>query len=164
MYRDRNRSSARAFLRALVLLAILGLAFLVVTTFWVGAAPRLEVKPQLPGIGARTPIDIRLTDTSQVSRVTVDLVQGQDVHPVLARDFPTHPAWQFWKKGAPAALKAEVGRETITSRPEAKADITSNVAPAWLLTTHAASQPVSRFKCSVTARSRSAGAPDSRLS
>lgn len=134
MYRDRNRPSSRGFLRVLFLLAILGVVFLAVTTFWVGAAPRLEVKPQLPGIGARTPIAIRLDDTSHVSRVTVDLVQGSDVHPVLARDFPTHPAWQFWKKGAPAELKAEVGRETITGLRAGKATVrvSAERAGSWL--------------------------------
>lgn len=134
MYRDRNRSSARGFLRALLLLAVLGVAFLVLTTFWVGAAPRLEVKPQLPGIGARTPIDIRLDDTSHVSRVTVDLLQSADVHPVLAQDFPTHPAWQFWKKRAPAQLKAEVGRETVTGLRAGKATVrvTAERSGSWL--------------------------------
>jgi hypothetical protein len=113
MIRDRDRSSPRIFLRLLVLLVGLGLAFLLLTTFWTGATPRVTAKPRLPGIGTKTPIDIRVDDTSRVSRLAVDLIQGADVHPILERRYATRPGWKFWQKAVPADLTAEVGRATV---------------------------------------------------
>jgi murein DD-endopeptidase MepM/ murein hydrolase activator NlpD len=134
MYRDRDRRPGRAILRLFLFLAFLGLAFVLLASLWVGGPPTLEAKPRLPGIGARTPIDIRLSDASRISRLVVEVVQGQEVHPVLEKEFPTHPAWQLWKGAVPAQLTAEVGRETVRGLRSGKATVrvTAERVGAWL--------------------------------
>ena len=114
MVGERSRSSFGALLRTLLVLVGLGVVALVATTFWTGPAPKVEIKPAMPGIGKRTPIEVRVSDTGRVERLTVQLVQGMDVKPLLDRPFATHPAWAFWKAATPAAFTVEVGRDTVS--------------------------------------------------
>ncbi|HEY0781168.1 MAG TPA: hypothetical protein VGE98_01835, partial [Thermoanaerobaculia bacterium] len=114
MVGERSRSSFGALLRLLLVGAGLVVAALVVTTFWTGAPPKVEVKPALPGIGRRTPIEVRVSDTGRVEKLTVQLVQGMDVKPLLEKELPTRPAWAFWKGATPASFTVDVGRDTVT--------------------------------------------------
>jgi murein DD-endopeptidase MepM/ murein hydrolase activator NlpD len=106
-------STGSGLLRMLIAVAVLAGAALVTATLWTGRPPRIEIRPGLPGIGKRTPIQVNLDDTGQVEKVTVAVVQGMDVKPVTEKSFETHPRWAFWKAPAPALLQVEVGRDTV---------------------------------------------------
>jgi murein DD-endopeptidase MepM/ murein hydrolase activator NlpD len=111
--RERKNRSAGCILRALLLLAALFLIVLVFATFWTGATPRVAVKPALPGIGKRTPIQIRVDDPQRVAKLRVELIQGQDVKPLAEKTFEPRPAWQFWGAPPPVQLTVDVGRDTV---------------------------------------------------
>jgi murein DD-endopeptidase MepM/ murein hydrolase activator NlpD len=109
----RESSSGNVLLRALLVLAVLAIAIVLVTTFWSGGPPAVAVRPALHGIGKRTPIAVQVSDTGRVEKLSVELVQGRDTHPVAEQSFPTHPAWAFWQRAAPFATTVVVGRETV---------------------------------------------------
>jgi murein DD-endopeptidase MepM/ murein hydrolase activator NlpD len=116
-------STGSGLLRMLIAVAVVAGAALVAATLWTGRPPRIEIHPGLPGIGKRTPIQVKLDDTGQVEKVTVAVVQGMDVKPVIEKSFETHPRWAFWKAPAPAQLQLEVGRETVPGLRGGKATI-----------------------------------------
>jgi murein DD-endopeptidase MepM/ murein hydrolase activator NlpD len=118
-----HRSTGIALPRALIVLALGAAAVLVAANLWSGRSPRIEIRPGMPGIGKRTPVQVTLDDTGQVETVTVEVVQGLDVKPVAERSFATHPRWAFWKPRAPARLDVEVGRETVPGLRGGKATI-----------------------------------------
>ena len=58
-------------------LAVLAVAVLVLALWRVGPAPEIEIEPALPGIGPRTPVEVRLREPSRgLSSFRVELVQG----------------------------------------------------------------------------------------
>src|SRR5437764_3200035 len=101
MVRER-KAAAGCLIRGVLAVALLLLLVAVVGTFWVGSAPDVTVKPGAKGIGRRTPVAVHLNDTGRVSKVRVELVQGQDVTPIAEQDFATHPGWAFWHRASPA--------------------------------------------------------------
>ncbi|HTQ79317.1 MAG TPA: M23 family metallopeptidase [Thermoanaerobaculia bacterium] len=109
----REKKAAGCLVRAVLGGALLVLFLLGITTFWVGSAPELTVKPGAKGIGRRTPIAIHLDDTGRTEKLRVELIQGQDVTPVAEKEFATHPAWAFWQRRRPADVNVEVGRDTV---------------------------------------------------
>jgi murein DD-endopeptidase MepM/ murein hydrolase activator NlpD len=122
-------------LRALLLAVLLIVLVAGVGAFWTGAAPRVAVTPKLPGIGKRTPIQIKIEDPQRVSKVKVEVVQpGTDPKPVLEREFQPRPAWQFWNSPAPVELGVDVGRETVQGLRTGKATVrvTAERAGTWL--------------------------------
>jgi len=100
-------------MRVLLVLALLLVVAGAFTGFYTGATPKVTVKPTLPGIGRRTPIQIRIEDPQRVEKVRVELVQNLDVKPVMEKTFQPQPAWKMWGGPPPLALTAEVGRETV---------------------------------------------------
>lgn len=118
-----QRSRGSALPRMLIAIAVLAIAALAALTFWTGSPPRVEIRPGLPGIGRRTPIQVKLDDTGRVEKVTVEVVQGMDVKPVAEKSFQTHPGWAFWRAPAPAQLQMEVGRDTVPGLRGGKATI-----------------------------------------
>ena len=74
MVRER-KAAAGCLVRAVLAAVLLVLVLVVVTTFWVGSAPDVTVKPGAKGIGRRTPIAVHLDDTGRVDKVRVELVQ-----------------------------------------------------------------------------------------
>jgi hypothetical protein len=136
-YRDRgDRSrSAGCFLRALLLLVLLVVVAALVGAFWTGASPKVAVDPKLPGIGRRTPIQIKIEDPQRVTKVRVELVQGEnDPKPIAEKDFAPRPAWEFWSSPAPAEMTVEVGRETVQGLRTGPATVrvTAERAGTWL--------------------------------
>ncbi|HLI56228.1 MAG TPA: M23 family metallopeptidase, partial [Actinomycetota bacterium] len=114
MRRDRdNRKAAGCFLRVLLGLALFLLVILGIAGFYSGATPKLTVESALPGIGRRTPIQIRIDSPQRVEKVRVEVVQNMDVKPVMEKTFEPRPAWQFWGSAAPVVLRTDVGRETV---------------------------------------------------
>lgn len=112
--RDRDgRGAAGCFLRVLLVLALVLIAVAAFAGFYTGAAPKVTVKPAKPGIGRRTPVQIRIEDPQRVEKVRVEVLQGSDVKPVLEKTFEPQPAWKMWGTPPPVELTAEVGRETV---------------------------------------------------
>ena len=130
--RDRGRA-AGCFLRTLLVLALLVVIVALVATFYTGASPNVAVQSKLKGIGRRTPIQVRIEDPQRVSKVTVEVVQGQDVKKVAERELQAKPAWAFG--GAPPVeMTVEVGRETVQGlrTGTAKVRVTAEREGTWL--------------------------------
>ncbi len=109
--RERGRA-AGCILRTLLVLALLVVIVALVATFYTGATPKVAFKSQPKGIGRRTPIQIRIEDPQRVSKVTVEVVQNQDVKKVAERELQPKSAWAFG--GAPPLeMTIDVGRETV---------------------------------------------------
>ncbi|MFL6197036.1 MAG: M23 family metallopeptidase [Thermoanaerobaculia bacterium] len=112
--RDRDgRRAAGCFLRFLLVLVLILLAVGAFAGFYSGATPKVTLKPERPGIGRRTPIQIRIEDPQRVEKVRVELIQNSDVKPVLEKAFEPQPAWKVWGAPPPVILTAEVGRDTV---------------------------------------------------
>jgi murein DD-endopeptidase MepM/ murein hydrolase activator NlpD len=112
--RDRdNRKAAGCFLRVLLVLVLVFIAVGAFAGFYSGAAPKVTVKPAFPGIGRRTPIQIRIEDPQRVEKVRVEVVQNAEARPVMEKTFESQPAWKMWGSPPPVTLAVEVGRETV---------------------------------------------------
>jgi murein DD-endopeptidase MepM/ murein hydrolase activator NlpD len=130
--RDRGRA-AGCFLRTLLVLALLVVIVALAATFYTGATPHVSVATKLKGIGRRTPIQIRIENPQRVSKVTVEVVQGQDVKTVAERELAAKSAWSFG--GAPPVdMTVEVGRETVQGlrTGTAKVRVTAEREGTWL--------------------------------
>jgi murein DD-endopeptidase MepM/ murein hydrolase activator NlpD len=130
--RDRSKT-AGCFLRILMILALLVVAAVAVATFYTGAEPKVTVKPSLPGIGRRTPVQIRIEDPQRVEKIRVEVVQGMDVKPVQEKEFQPKPAWAFGSP-PPVEMTVDVGRETVKGLRSGDATIRVSVdrAGTWL--------------------------------
>src|SRR6185295_2182846 len=116
MVRRRNRegrAAAGCFLRVLLVVALIVILILAFAGFYAGATPKVTVKAERPGIGRRTPVQIRIEDPQRVEKVRVEVVQNADVKPVTEKAFEPRPAWKVWGGPPPAELTAEVGTETV---------------------------------------------------
>jgi murein DD-endopeptidase MepM/ murein hydrolase activator NlpD len=112
--RDRdNRKAAGCFLRVLLVLVLAFIAVGAFAGFYSGAAPKVTVKPAFPGIGRRTPIQIRIEDPQRVEKVRVEVVQNAEARAVMTKTFEPQPAWKMWGSPPPVTLAVEVGRETV---------------------------------------------------
>ncbi|HET9226414.1 MAG TPA: hypothetical protein VFR31_07085, partial [Thermoanaerobaculia bacterium] len=110
--RDRDKAAAGCFLRILMLLALLVVAAVAAATFYTGAEPEVTVKPNLPGIGRRTPVQVRIEDPDRVTKVRVEVVQGSDTKLVQEKEFQPKPVWSFGS-APPIEMRVDVGRETV---------------------------------------------------
>ena len=105
-------------------------------TFRVGSQPSIQIEPQMPGIGRRTPIAVEMTEPSRgLARVQVEFVQGDRAEVLVEHVYETRPAWKFW---GPAkkheSILIEVGSETIEGLATGEATIRASAWPAstWL--------------------------------
>ncbi len=116
-----------------MILALLVVAAVAAATFYTGAEPKVTIKPGLPGIGTRTPIQIRIEDPQRVEKVRVEVVQGMDVKPVEEKVFEPKSAWAFGG-GQPVEMKVDVGRETVKGLRSGEATVRVSVdrAGTWL--------------------------------
>jgi murein DD-endopeptidase MepM/ murein hydrolase activator NlpD len=116
-----------------MILALLVVAAVAAATFYTGAEPKVTVKPGLPGIGRRTPIQIRIEDPQRVEKVRVEVVQGTDVKPVQEKELQPKPAWAFGSP-APVEMTVDVGRETVKGLRAGDATVRVSVdrAGTWL--------------------------------
>src|ERR1700710_2909961 len=94
--REGGRKAAGCFLRFLLVLVLLIVAVGAFAGLYSGATPKLTVESALKGIGRRTPIQIRIDDPQRVEKVRVEVLQNQDVKPVMEKTFEPQPAWKFW--------------------------------------------------------------------
>ncbi len=129
----RSDKAAGCLPRVLILLVLLGIAAAVATAFYMGAEPKLAVKPDLPGIGRRTPVRIRIDDPQRVEKVRVEVVQGMDVKPVEEKEFQPRSAWAFGGR-PPVEMTVDVGSETVKGLRTGDATVRVSVdrAGTWL--------------------------------
>ncbi len=111
--RDQDRrKAAGCLLRGVLVVGLLVIAVALFATFYRGATPKVTVKSTLPGIGRRTPIEIRIDDPQRVAKVRVEVVQNNETKPVLEQAYQPRSQWSFGS-APPLVLKADVGRETV---------------------------------------------------
>src|SRR5687768_3988134 len=111
-----ERRERRRPLRGLLLIGLALLALLVgVGYFGVGPAPEITITPELPGIGKRTPVTVAVAAGGRgLGPVRVELVQGERVVPLEARELVPRPALRFWGPRTTAdTVRVEVGKETV---------------------------------------------------
>jgi hypothetical protein len=121
-------------LRWIVGMVLLALA--AVATFRVGSDPQIAIEPALPGIGRRTPVTVVFEESSRgLSRIQVELVQGQLSQVVAEEEHQPRAAWKFWgSRTAHAELELEIGSETVDGLQPGEATVVARAwpAPTWL--------------------------------
>jgi peptidase M23-like protein len=117
-----RRRTGRRLLAIVVLLVVVAAAF---AALRVGAAPRVEIAPELPGIGRRTPVVVRVAAGGRgLESVAVALVQGEKTHPLAEKRYTPRPFWAFWgPRTTQDEIRVEVGRETIEGLQAGEASI-----------------------------------------
>jgi murein DD-endopeptidase MepM/ murein hydrolase activator NlpD len=131
---DRKpRRRGKKFLWLVMMAAIIWAAII---TFRVGSAPSVQIDPGLPGIGKRTPVGVTFTAPGRgLSRLRVELVQGERQELLAEAEHQPRPPWKFW---GPVTLQdelsVEVGSETIEGLKTGEATIRASAWPAatWL--------------------------------
>ena len=122
--------------RLLFFVVPVGLIFLGVASFRSGPAPLVEIRPTMPGIGKRTPVEVSVDEPVRgLSRVRVELVQGKTVETLEERAYTPRAPWQFWGPRIPREdMVIDVGSETIKGLKEGEATIrvVADRAGAWL--------------------------------
>jgi murein DD-endopeptidase MepM/ murein hydrolase activator NlpD len=120
-------------------LAVGGLALLValVLTFRVGAVPALDIQPELPAIGRRTPVVVTATTAGRgLTNLRFEVVQEERTYVIEERSYRPQPVWAFWAERTERdELRADVGRETVPElrQGEAVLRVTAGRAPTWLI-------------------------------
>jgi len=117
--------TSRFFIRILILVAVAGLAFAGLAAFRVGPPPVVTVESELPGIGRATAIRIHVEEPSRgLSRVRVELRQGEWSVPLEEKSFTPLEPWRFWGERTPSdRFSVIVGRETHEQLREGTATI-----------------------------------------
>ncbi len=130
---DLHMSSKRWVLGALGLVVV---AVALLSWFRVGPSPEIEVVAALPGIGPRTPVTVRAAEPGRgLSRLAVELVQGERTLMLAERLHQPRPFWAFWgPRVATDEIAVEVGSETVADLEEGPATIrvTAERAATWL--------------------------------
>jgi murein DD-endopeptidase MepM/ murein hydrolase activator NlpD len=120
-------------------LVVGGLALLaaLVLTFRVGAVPALEIQPELPAIGTRTPVVVTAATTGRgLTSLRFELVQEDRTYVIEERSYRPRPVWAFWgDRTVRDEVRADVGRETVPElrQGEAVLRLTAGRAPTWLV-------------------------------
>jgi murein DD-endopeptidase MepM/ murein hydrolase activator NlpD len=120
-----------------VLLLLLFVAFLGLGAFRAGPPPTIEAAADLPGIGKRTTVRVRVAEPRRgLAGVKVELVQGDRVEPLTAETHEPRAFWQlFWgPRRTESELSVEVGTDKIKGLKEGPATVrvSAERAPAWL--------------------------------
>lgn len=112
------------------------LIFAGVASFRSGPAAVIEIRPGMPGIGKRTPVEISIDEPVRgLSRLRVELVQGERVETLEERAYTPRAPWQFWGPRVPREdMVVNIGSETIKGLKEGEATIrvVTDRAAAWL--------------------------------
>lgn len=111
---DKKRV-AGCFTRTLTIVVLAVAAVFALASLRVGGEPEVEIEPSAKGIGARTPVTVHVAEGGRgLSRVEVQLVQGDRVTTVAEKDYAPRPAYAFWgPRTTEDELQVEVGRETV---------------------------------------------------
>jgi hypothetical protein len=126
----------RRFKSILIVVALVGLVGVGLAAFRAGPAPRVVIEPGMPAIGKRTPFRIIVEEPKRgLSRIRVEVVQGENVDRVEAREYVPRPPWAFWgERTARDELTVDIGRETVDGLKEGPATVrvVANRAESWL--------------------------------
>lgn len=120
----------------LFLLVALGLTYVGLSAFRAGPPPEIFIEPGMPAIGKATPIKVIVGETVRgLSRVKVDLVQGEATQTLEERTYTPREPHAFWgERTTEDVIEVVVGRETSEWLKEGKATlrVTADRAGAWL--------------------------------
>lgn len=120
----------------LILVALAAATFVSMGAFRVGPLPAIEVTPQLPVIGRRTPVTVVASEPIRgLCDVRVEVLQGGRMYLLAERVHSPRAPWQFWgARDERDEFVVEVGRETIEGLGEGAAEIrvTAERASSWL--------------------------------
>ncbi|MCP3964603.1 MAG: M23 family metallopeptidase [bacterium] len=120
------------------IVTLLGVAALTAALAWfrVGPPPEIEIVPGLPGIGRLTEVEVRVAEPQRgLSRVRVEVAQGELLELLAESDHEPRPFWAFWGPRVQSdEISAEVGSQTLEGLVEGEATIrvTAERAPTWL--------------------------------
>jgi hypothetical protein len=105
-----------------VIIAVL-LAILVIdlcSLWFQSTITSVAVVPELKTIGAKTPVDVQVTNPDGVRRVTAWIEQGGARFQVFRQENPAH--WWRWKRNqAPTRVRFVTGKENVPALKEGKA-------------------------------------------
>jgi len=123
----------KLFLAALV---AAGFAFLILGAFRAGGAPAITIEPSSKAIGRRTSINVEVSEPGRgLSRVVVELVQGDRVEKLSDTSYTPRPSWAFWgTRTAEDTIRVEVGADAVTGLKQTDATVRVLAARAgsWL--------------------------------
>ncbi len=126
-------SSRYKALAALVLLLAAGVLLAWLRT---GSPPQVGIEPELPGLGPRTPIVVRVAEPGRgLSRITVELMQADRRWLLDERHHEPRPFWAFWgPRVASDEILLEVGSDAVPElkKGEATVRVTAERAATWL--------------------------------
>jgi murein DD-endopeptidase MepM/ murein hydrolase activator NlpD len=125
----------------LKLVVLVLVAFLIVlgglATFRTGAAPTLTLKPDVPGLGRKTPVRVTAVVPGRgLTRVRLEVVQGDRVQVVADKSYVPRPAWTFWGPLTERAeIRADVGVDNVPGLKAGEAVLraVADRAGTWLL-------------------------------
>ncbi len=122
--------------RWLWLTLLIAAAVAALVTFRVGSRPSIQIEPEMPGIGRRTPITVQMTEPSRgLAKVKVEFVQGDRAEVLAEHEYEPRAAWKFWGPATEhESIEVEVGSETIERLETGEAVIRASAWPAstWL--------------------------------
>ena len=129
------RKSGR-FKRVVILLALAGLVFAGIAAFRAGPEPAIEISSDLPGIGKKTLVRIKVEEPERgLAGYRVEFVQGSRITPLAERGFDPLESWEFWgERTAADDLAVEVGSETLDGLEDGPATVrvVAERAPSYL--------------------------------
>ena len=122
--------------RVFAILVLAAAAIALLAWFRTGAPPRVDITAELPGIGPRTPIAVKVAEPGRgLSRIAVELVQGDRRVPLEERRHQPRPFWAFWgPRVASDEIGVEVGSETVPELKQGQAvvRVIAERAATWL--------------------------------
>jgi murein DD-endopeptidase MepM/ murein hydrolase activator NlpD len=132
----RNESGGVLVLALLAILLVAFLAFVVLASFRVGPAPEIAVKKSGVSIGRKTSVTVTVAEPVRgLSRIGVELVQGDRVEKLAEKTYRPRSAWRFWgAKTDREELSLEIGRDAVKGLRAGPVElrVTAERASAWL--------------------------------
>jgi murein DD-endopeptidase MepM/ murein hydrolase activator NlpD len=102
----------------------------------VGRPPVIAIKPALAAIGRRTPVTIDVSEPVRgLSRVSVEVVQGERRTTLVERGYDPRGAFAFWGSlNAQDTIKLDIGKDTVSDLQAGQVTVrvTAHRAPTWL--------------------------------
>jgi len=131
--RGVTTGKARGFL---ILIVLIGVAFLALSAFRAGPAPSISIAANLPGIGKLTAVHVEIEEPARgLGDVRVEFIQGDRTELLQSRTHVPLPPWQYWgERQQSDVFDLEVGSRTLKKLKEgpAKIRVTAERASSWL--------------------------------
>lgn len=120
----------------LAVVLVLVLVLVGLASFRTGGEPEITIEPSAKGIGARTPIEVRVAEGGRgIDDVRVELVQGDRVEVIAEKEYTPRQAWAFWgPRTAEDTFTVEVGRATVPNlrSGDATVRVVAERAGTWM--------------------------------